>query len=290
MGGIRMESAGAVVAAVDGSDASVAALDWAADQAILARRPLTIIHAVPSGSTSTQDVPREATAASARADGSAVVSQACGLVEARHHAPDVRSGVVSGDPRRVLLDASEHAFLLVVGSRGRGPLKSLLLGSVGVTLTQHARCAVVVRRPHRVEAGSRGIVVGTDGVRHSEAAIEWAYRQAALRDMPLTVVRTLVDGPSVGSIAADEPGYDGLWAQLDAVAQQFGHRHPSVEVLLRLERGLPGEALAHAAAGMDTLVVGTHVRRSVLRALDHDVTTRLVETAPCCVTVVPSPV
>ncbi len=286
--GVREQAAGAVVVAVDGSAASVAALHWAADQAVLTRRPLTIIHAAPDRNIAT-GIASETLATAVPADGFHVVAQACAVVEERHHLPQIRSGVVRGDPRTVLLDVSEHAYLLVVGSRGRGPVKSLLLGSVGVALAQHARCPVVVRRPHEADAGGRGILVGTDGVRHSEPAVDWAYRQAALREMPLTLVRTFADGPSVGSISADEPGHEVLWAQLNAVAQQFGRRHPSVEVSLRLERGLPGEALAHAAAHMDTVVVGTHVRRSVLRVLDPDVTTRLVETAPCCVAVVPPP-
>jgi nucleotide-binding universal stress UspA family protein len=287
--GIARASAGAVVVAVDGSDASLAALHWGADQALLTRRPLALLHAAMTSGATSRDVAAETTAAAAQAHGRAVVARARDLVEERHQLPELRSEVIVGDPRRVLLDASEHAFLLVLGSRGRGPVKSLLLGSVGVTLAHRAACPVVVRRPHGSDGGRLGIVVGTDGVRHSEPAVEWAYGQAALRGMRLTLVRAFVDGPSAGTLPADEPGHEVLWSQLDAVAQQFARRHPSVEVSLLLERGLPGEALARAAAGMDTVVVGTHVRRAVLRVLDVDVTTRLVETAPCCVAVVPPP-
>ena len=277
-----------MVVAVDGSEASAGALHWAATQAVLTRRPLTVIHAAHGRGIPTVGV-APGTAAGARpSNGRAVVAQACAEIEDHHQVGQIRSGVFSGDPRAVLLDASEHAVLVVVGSRGRGPARSLLLGSVGVALTQHARCPVVVRRPHVTNDVDLGIVVGTDGVRHSEPAVDWAYRQAALRQMHLTLVRTFVEGPAAGHIPADEPGHDDLRAQLDAVAQQFARRHPSVEVSLRLEEGHPGEALAHAAVGMDTVVVGTHVRRSVLRALDTDVTARVVETAPCSVAVVPA--
>lgn len=286
--GLVEKAAGAVVVGVDGSEASVAALHWASAQAVLERRPLAVIHAAMSSGIPTEGVTSETITDATYAVGRAVVRQACDLVEGRPPVPELRSEVVVGDPRAVLLGASEHAFLLVLGSRGRGPVRSLLLGSLGVSLTQHARCPTVVRRPHGTDAGGRGILVGTDGLRQSEPAVDWAYHQAALRSMPLTLVRTVVHGPPVGDISAEERGRDGLWAQLDAVVQQFGRRHPSVEVTLRLERGYPDVALARAASGMDTVVVGTHVRRSALRALDLDVTTRLVETAPCCVAVVPA--
>lgn len=117
--------------------------------------------------------------------------------------------------------------------------------------------------------------------------MDWAYRQAELREVPLTLVRTVSDGLPDGEIPVTEPGHEGLWAQVHDVAEQFRRRHPDVEVSLRLERGRPDEALRRAASGMGMVVVGTHVRHAALRLLDLDVTTRLVEHAPCLVAVVP---
>lgn len=281
------KAAGAVVVGVDGSEASLRALDWAAEQAVLEHRPLTMLHAASGWMLTAGDVDPTTYAEAMRAEGRAVVQGACAAIEERHSFLELRSDVILDDPRRVLLDASEHAYLLVVGSRGRGPIKSLLLGSVGVAVTHHAGCPVVVRRPHGVEAGGLGIVVGTDGMRHSEPAVDWAFHLAALRGMPLTLARTVFDGLPAGGVGLDERGNEGLRAQLHEVAEQFGRRHPPVEVSLRVQRGLPDEALATAASGMDMLVVGTHVRRSIFGLLDLDVTTRLVEHAPCYVAVVP---
>lgn len=276
----------AVVVGVDGSDASLAAVRWAATQAALEARPLTLIHAATWNSPKA-DVDLRAVAAALHAEAQTVVRQACAAVKDLLPEARLRSAAVVGDPRSVLIEASNHAFLLVVGSRGRGPVKSLVLGSVGTAVTQHASCPVVVRRPHEEGTGGRGVLVGTDGLRASEAAVEWAYHHAGLRQMPLTLVRTVLTGQSVAPIAPEESGHEVLWAQLDEVARRFGRRHPHVHTHLRVVRGLPEEALAHAASGMDLVVAGRHVRRSVVRLLDHDVATRLVENAPCYVAVVP---
>jgi len=62
--------------------------------------------------------------------------------------PDVaiEESVVAGHPAQVLIDASEHAALLVVGSRGHGSFSGTLLGSVSQRCVQHSRCPVVVMR------------------------------------------------------------------------------------------------------------------------------------------------
>lgn len=59
---------------------------------------------------------------------------------------DVRRTVAEGSPARLLVAASEGADLLVVGSRGRGALSSVALGSVGQSCVHHAHCPVLIVR------------------------------------------------------------------------------------------------------------------------------------------------
>lgn len=264
---------GAIVVGVDGSDASEQALDWAAEQAALEGRPLTVVHA-----GDTWSVP---------AEGREVLHLACKRAEQRDGVPAVRSELVMGDPRTVLLEAATKAHTLVVGSRGLGPVRSLLLGSVALTLTQHAGCPVVVCRPHPEQSAGRGVMVGVEATGYSVAAVEWAFRQAELRRLPLTLARTVFDGYPPGVVGPDEAGAEQAWTGLRDVAAAFARRHPGVDVHLELRRGLADEALVQSAAGMDLVVLGTHTRRSVLGLLDLNVTTGVVVHAPCVVAIVP---
>lgn len=62
--------------------------------------------------------------------------------------PRLRQRAVQGDPTKVLLEAAQEADLLVVGSRGYGGFRGMLLGSVSQHLSQYAPCSVlIVREP-----------------------------------------------------------------------------------------------------------------------------------------------
>ena len=60
---------------------------------------------------------------------------------------EMRAAAVHDDPRRAVVDVAEHAALTVVGSRGRGRIPELLLGSVALYVAAHARSPVAVVPP-----------------------------------------------------------------------------------------------------------------------------------------------
>jgi len=137
-----------VVVGVDGSDVSVQALGYAFEQASSRGVPLDVVHAwwttVPSGLT--QDV---------RAD--QVTHQRLTLSETmvgwseKYPDVEVRESLPMGPLVLALTEAAKGAELLVVGSRGRGGFRSLLLGSVSQGVLQQATCTVAVVRSRSTE-------------------------------------------------------------------------------------------------------------------------------------------
>lgn len=140
-----------IVTGVDGSPSSVAALRWAVGQARLTHGTVDAVIAwqIPASMAGYGWVPVAVANGSdlesvARRILDEAISQATGPDD-----PPVRGRVVQGLPVRVLLDASDDANLLVVGSRGHGGFAGALLGSVSQHCVHHARCPVVVVRGER---------------------------------------------------------------------------------------------------------------------------------------------
>ena len=133
-----------IVVGVDGSAPSLAALRWALDQARLtgARVRAVIAWEIPVY-TGWGLIPYEDFGAAAGKLLGESVQEAAGF-----DVPDVEvlETVLPGHPAQVLIDASAHAALLVVGSRGGGGFAGTLFGSVSQLCAQHAHCPIVIVR------------------------------------------------------------------------------------------------------------------------------------------------
>jgi len=137
---------------VDSSDPSKAALAWAARQAELTHAPLEVVWAwefppmygfaigYPDGVELAEDAQNQ-------------LSKVTAEVLGDEPAVEVIETVVEGHPALVLQDLSADAALLVVGCRGLGAFRGMLLGSVSSFLATHARCPVlIVHGPRAHEA------------------------------------------------------------------------------------------------------------------------------------------
>lgn len=139
-----------IVLAVDGSPSAERAIAWAIEEAAKAHAELHIVSVWEEpdvGPESYEYAPADSKVETAAA------TQARRRVEdaaerARRILPAelVHTAVVSGGPAERLIDQSKDADLLVVGSRGRGGFRGLLLGSVSQQCVSHAQCPVVVVR------------------------------------------------------------------------------------------------------------------------------------------------
>jgi nucleotide-binding universal stress UspA family protein len=137
-----------IVVGVDGSRHAELALRWALDEARRRGARLQVVHSwqypvVPVTGFSAPVIEIEGIEEAARAtlDGCVDAEDTSGI--------EVERILVMGPPAHGLLEAAAGADLLVVGSRGRGGFKGLLLGSVSQQCATHASCPVVI-----VPAGS----------------------------------------------------------------------------------------------------------------------------------------
>ena len=136
-----------VVVGVDGSPGSTAALAFAVEAAVLRSVPLVAVHAWRDVLVDTTMAPLVDWDAVESDEREVLAERLAGI---RTTYPDlvVRRLVVRDRPARALVDESRSAQLVVVGSRGRGGVQGLLLGSVSQQLLHHAHCPVAVVRPH----------------------------------------------------------------------------------------------------------------------------------------------
>jgi nucleotide-binding universal stress UspA family protein len=266
---------GSIVVGVDGSPSSIEAVEWAARQAALEHRPIALLHTfhvdgvywLPAMGYDPREIRR-----ALREEGERLVSAAERRV--RETAPSVEAYQVVGDSdaRAALIEASRTASMVVLGSRGRGPLASTFLGSVGVTVVRHAACPVVVRRPEHDHIG-HGVVVGTDLSEDTLPVVEYAYLLASTRGLPLTV---LVDHRGPREVAS-------RWMT------DLHAKFPDVRVTERAAVGPLVRALTTMGTEKDVVVVGGQGGGSLASALRRSAAVAVVEQVRSTVVVVPVP-
>jgi nucleotide-binding universal stress UspA family protein len=134
---------------------------------------------------------------------------------ARRAAPDVAVGtdLVDGIAADVLVRESAPARLVVLGTRGLGGFRGLLVGSVSVAVAAHGHCPVVVVHdpPGGTPREDGPVVVGVDGSPLSDAAIEFAFSAAAARRVPLVAVHSWIDVNTAGAWAGLPDTIDWEW-------------------------------------------------------------------------------
>ena len=132
---------GRIVVGVDGSVHSHRALAFAAEEAKLRGATLHVIHSwtFPPPVPGTDGLPH----ADLQASAELVLDEAIATLGA-NLGIEVQREIANELPAQALITASQGADMLVVGSRGRGGFKGLLLGSVSQQCAHHARCPIVI--------------------------------------------------------------------------------------------------------------------------------------------------
>ncbi|MFP8942467.1 universal stress protein [Streptomyces fenghuangensis] len=267
---------------VDGSGPGLLAVDWAADAAVRHSVPLCLVHGTEERAEGDPE-PEE------------LMSAATERVRLRAPGLRVTTVVLDEEPGAALVHAGRNAFALVVGSRGRGGIAGLLLGSVGLEAAGRADCpVVVVRGGENARAGGHGrVVLGVGDRVDGSPAAHFAFREAAARHCELHAVRTwrrpahtaenhlLIQGSPAG--ARHREAMDHLDGALRAVARE----HSGIDLHLHAVEGPTRAVLLEESRRADLLVIGAHRRQGrlglQLGVVDHTV----IHHAECPVALVP---
>jgi nucleotide-binding universal stress UspA family protein len=287
-----------LVVGVDGSDSSLVALDWAADEAARQGLPLRLVYAslweryedvVPS---TDPDRPSEQVMAEN------IVGTAVERVQRRNPEVKVSADVVPEEAVDALLRAGHEASALVTGSRGRGELKGLLLGSVGLTVAARAHCPVIVVRGDKagVEGTHARILLGAGEPASGAEAARFAFREAEARGGVLDVVRAWrcpahesADEPR----PAEDPAHlheERAVAQLDALLHDAVADHPGIQVHRHTGEGPARKVLLNRSAAADLVIVGARRRTGHFGLELGRVGHTLLHHAHCPVAIVPQQV
>jgi nucleotide-binding universal stress UspA family protein len=244
-----------IVVGVDGSRPALAALEYAAEEAVARVTPLLIVHAI------SDDV-----------DSDDVVPDAVEAAEEEHPSLSVTGYTVAGDPVRVLTTMASDGGILVVGHRGRSARSGHEAGSVAARLVGVGPVPLLVHRPLDRPgefAEPRRVLVGIDPDCGTDALAQFAFGEAALRGAPLEVIWLRPFGPD-GAAATD-------------ALRRWSEKHPDVALATTTRWGVDSAIALSAASHSAQLVVvgttGSPVAQWAARAL--------MDRAGCPVAIVP---
>ncbi|MFG2775955.1 universal stress protein [Streptomyces sp. NPDC048350] len=289
---------GLVVVGVDGSAAALAAVDAAAHEARMRNTELHIVHAfiwpalhVPRGTS-----PLGPPAGGVRERVEEMLAEA--LTRAQAAAPGVQAshGVIAGEAVTALEAESRAAQLLVVGHHSSDGFVHVLLGSTAAHLAAHAACPMMVVRGRPKPAGP--VLVAVDGSPQGQAAVAFAFTEAALRGTDLVALHAWTtwtdhEKPALGrpleivDLIGDERQLQATEDHLLAEALS-GHRerYPNLTVHPRLVHGRTRPALIEATGSAQLIVVGGRGRGGFTGLLLGSVSQAVLQHAQCPVTVV----
>jgi nucleotide-binding universal stress UspA family protein len=275
---------------VDGAWRDSGALEWALQEAALRHEPIKAVYVI-------DDKVRSASYWQPTVVDDAAMELVKDVQKHLDNSPgslDHEMDLVAGPPAATLAEVAADGRMLVVGRRGLGAFKRLLIGSTSEAVASEATVPVVVV-PNQWKpsdhAGPVMVAVEDAGVDHE--AIGFAVAAATERKLPVRLVHAW-DLPAMYSWdAVNLAGVgDELLARarhhIDALAERLRSRYPGLTVEVEVRRGHPVDAIVTATEDWDAqlLVVGGHRHHRMTARLLGSVARGVLHHATCPVAVV----
>ncbi|CAM3698718.1 universal stress protein [Smaragdicoccus niigatensis] len=276
-----MQINGPTVAAVDGSSATRSMLAWAAEYASLHRSPVRLVTVLDPN---VRDAGYQADTQQLLDVAARFVEKSVGAIRA----VEVTTAILTGPVGPALIRESSSARLLVLGRSHSSAAPAHLLESPTTTLVRRSRCPVAIV-PGEVKMRTYSpVVVGIDGTRSSTGAIEFAFAEAARRDVPLVTLHarnsngdSLALGLTGGSVA--------IAHEMELAESLAGWReqYPDVEVARQVATDSPVRNLIEQSRDAQMVVVGSRGRCGFSALTEGSTSQALVHAASCPIVVVP---
>lgn len=282
-----------VLVGVDGSAASLRAVDLAAREAALRRCRLRVVHAFiwPYLHVPVHPAPLLPPDGALRRQAERIVAEAVARARAAAPGTEVSGEVVDGAAPAVLLDRARGAVLAVIGDRGLDEFTGMLVGSVAGHLATHAPCPVLVSRGTADPAAP--VLVGVDGSPANAPAVGFAFEQAALRGVPLTALHAWTRPASADPSDMPPLVYDRAATEqtrmLEGTLAGWREKYPDLPVRGVVVHEGVRRALIDASGRAQLVVVGSRGHGGFAGLLLGSVSHAVLHHAACPVAVVPHP-
>lgn len=248
-----------LLVAVDGSEANQAALEWAISGAERRGLPLSIaVVAEPwqVPGPNPPDVPEKDYI-------QPIVDRATEVATARLGVDRVHAAVKRGHPVPVLIELAVNYSGLVIGRRGMGAIRRVLIGSTSIAVAGRSPVPVTVVPDDwdDADAVGRPVLIGLDMEEQHDAATRYAFTEARARGVSLQVLQGWHPPPVLGEMAGDQVAYYLEWqvvclTALRVYIERIGQEFPEVEVQVDQETGHPVDLLVDGAQDAQLLVIG----------------------------------
>ncbi|MDA4105972.1 universal stress protein [Mycolicibacterium holsaticum] len=282
-----------ILVAVDGSPESEAAVRWAAREAAMHGRQVTLMHVIaPVEVTwpvtylqSSFDEWQEENGAQVIEQARKTFQESVGAADA----PAVHTTVEHGPIASTLVTATADAWMVVAGTRGMGVIGRALLGSISNGLLHYAHCPVAIVPTDEAQNPDPAapVLLGIDGSPASDGATSLAFDEASRRGVELIALHAWSDNRVFPLVGVDwqkyeEEGHEVLAERLAGWQEQY----PDVRVKRRLVADQPAHWLLDESSQAQLVVVGSRGRGGFKGMLLGSVATKVAQGAKAPVIVV----